>query len=689
MINSPQTATNLVDVIRYWAQQRPDQEVLRYYPQGEGDYTCLTYQQLHQRCEAIASHLAPYKDQRALLLFNSSLDFLEALFACFYAGVVAVPAYPPRKNHHLQRLAALVEDCQPNVILSAANIIDSAKPLFEQATDAALQHLPWMNSDAIDTADHQHYQAFSPDAEQLAFLQYTSGSTGKPKGVMISHKNLMTNIRMAEKAFGLTPDARCVSWLPLFHDMGLIGCVMTPLYWGAGSVLMPPAAFLQKPLRWLKLLDQFGQQSPVGCTAPNFSYQLCVDHVSDDDAARLNLSNWVFALSGAEPIRAATLEAFAAKFAVSGFQKQALVPAYGMAECTVLSTCRQHKPITTRNVASHVLAENRIDESPDGNLLLVSSGSTCAPQTLCIADPETGVVQADGQVGEIWLAGDHIAKGYWNQPQLSQQTFQAFTADGRGPFLRTGDLGSVVDGELFVTGRIKDLLIIRGRNHYPQDIELTAMHAADGLQADHTAAFTIEDQGEEKLVIVQEVQRSHQRQFDSETAARALRNAIAREHGVDTFAIAFIRFASIAKTSSGKIQRHACKAGFLAGNLNLIGQWQASGTASRQLPLRPATALADMTSDALEQWIIQWLAAKTGSPASDIPVDAALDGLGMDSVDLVQLTGELESWLGSAMDHTLVWQQPHIRALAATLITLAQQTPQANENDSEEMEGFI
>jgi acyl-CoA synthetase (AMP-forming)/AMP-acid ligase II len=335
--------------------------------------------------------------------------------------------------------------------------------------------------------------------------------------------------------------------------MGLIGAVMSPLYWGAGAVLMPPAAFLQKPLRWLKLLSEYGQHSPVGCPAPNFSYQLCVDQISEEDAKQLDLSNFIFALNGAEPIRASTIDSFCDKFGGSGFNRDVIVPSYGMAECTLLSTCRQQDPIIYKTVDAFALSNNRFEETADpsvSSLSFVSAGSNCEPQTLRIVDPEDFTTKADNQVGEIWLKGPHIAHGYWGQTQLSKDSFEAYTADGEGPFMRTGDLACLSDGQLFVTGRLKDLLIIRGQNHYPQDIELTANQAFEGLHLDNAAAFTIDHNNEEKLVIVQEVMRSHHKNFDTDAAAQAIRNAVARKHGIDVHAIAFMRFASLPKTTS-------------------------------------------------------------------------------------------------------------------------------------------
>lgn len=687
MIKTPENANTLVDILRYWTQEKAHSEVFRFYPQGEGDFTVHTFAEFDQRCRAIASHLTHLEGQRALLLFNSGMEFLEAFFACFYAGVTAVPAYPPRRNHNLHRLQALVADCNPSIILSADSVMQMAKPICDEAFDEKAQSLPWLTTNLISNEDAAQYQDVYPNKDAIAFLQYTSGSTGKPKGVMVSHHNLLTNIRMAEKAFALPKEARCVSWLPLFHDMGLIGAVMTPIYWGSGSILMPPAAFLQKPLRWLKLIEEVGKTSPVGSLNPNFCYQLCVDTISEDDAKQLDLSQWIFALNAAEPVRSSTVEAFFDKFGPAGFTREALSPSFGMAECTVLATCRQKgDALVTKRVSGHLIAENRFVETNDGSMTFVSSGTNCAPQTLRIVDPETLHILPEHQIGEIWLAGKHIAQGYWGLPELSQATFHAFTHNGEGPFLRTGDLGTLSDAQLFVTGRLKDLLIIRGRNHYPQDIEFTAANAHPSLHIDNTAAFTIEQDAQEKLVIVQEVERTAMKNFEADTVAQLMRNAIAREHGIETYAIIFIRFASIPKTTSGKIQRSLCKQMYLEQQFTTLGEWkhQASSTTATQRPVQSANTISQAE---LEQWMVEWLAIKANTSCEQIPVDAALDGLGLDSVDLVQLTGELSAWLGAPIDHTLVWEQPHIQALAAAIIQLAKQP--INNEKTTEVDGFI
>ncbi|CAA0102787.1 4-hydroxyphenylalkanoate adenylyltransferase [BD1-7 clade bacterium] len=696
MTTPPVTANSLVDVIQYWADRKPDEDVLRFYPNGEGESVAYSYHAFDRRIKAIATQLEPYRGERAILLFHSGINFLEAFFACFYAGVVAVPAYPPRRNHNLDRLLNIMNDCEPAIMLSSDTVLQQSQSLCQDAFTPAQQALPWINTDIIEDATAANFNAPAPSADTLAFLQYTSGSTGTPKGVMLTHKNLMTNVRMAHQAYQLPANARCVSWLPLFHDMGLIGAVMTPMYWGAGSVLMPPAAFLQKPVRWLRLLSEYGQQSPVGCTAPNFSFQLCVDQISDADLADLDLSPWIFAMNGAEPIRQQTMQAFADKFAPCGFNANAFVPAFGMAESTLLSTCRQTGPIISKRVDAHQLTQGHFVEAPERqedhdeanrDSVYVSCGQSCAGQTLLIVDPDTREIVHDRHVGELWLQGDHIAHGYWAQQALSEYAFDAYTLDGQGPFMRTGDLAATVDGELYITGRLKDLLIIRGKNHYPQDIELTAAKAHDAMHLDNVAAVTVEAEGEEQLVLVAEVLRSHRKDFDAEAAALAISQAVAREHGIDTHAISFIRFASLPKTSSGKIQRYLVRERYQEGSLKSTGSWHKPSVSASALPAIPQTPMAQCSTADIELYMQQWLAAKLAISVDTVPTQASLDSLGLDSVDLVQLAGNLEQWLGQPMDNMVLWELPHIQAVATYLKETAE-TPVTTDDD-EDIEGFI
>jgi acyl-CoA synthetase (AMP-forming)/AMP-acid ligase II len=400
-------------------------------------------------------------------------------------------------------------------------------------------------------------------AETLAFLQYTSGSTGEPRGVKLSHQNLIHNSRLIQESFGVTADSRIVSWLPPYHDMGLIGCVLQPLYTGAVAILMSPLLFLQRPLRWLNAIARYRATHSGG---PNFGYELCIARIAPEQRSQLDLRSWQIAFNGAEPIRADTLQRFATGFAPSGFRPEAFSPCYGLAESTLLvSGGRSSGPPTVKTVQSAALEKGQIVEAHEtegGARKLTGCGQVPPGQKVVIVNPET-LQACPGRIGEIWVAGPSVSQGYWNLPDRSSETFNAHLSDtGEGPFLRTGDLGFVEGGELFVTGRIKDLVIICGRNLYPQDIELTVAQSHPSLSSGATAAFSIAVEGEEKLVVVQEEGR--RRVSSSEEVTRAIRGAVAEEHGVQVFAVELIKPGRIPKTSSGKVQRHACREWYLA-----------------------------------------------------------------------------------------------------------------------------
>jgi acyl-CoA synthetase (AMP-forming)/AMP-acid ligase II len=397
-------------------------------------------------------------------------------------------------------------------------------------------------------------------------LQYTSGSTGKPKGVMLSHANLMHNSRLMRAAFQYGSESRCVSWLPVYHDMGLIGGLLQPLYGGYPCVLMPPASFLQRPLRWLEAITRTRATISGG---PNFAYELCLRRTGEAERSCLDLSSWQVAFNGAEPLRAETLKRFADFFHPSGFKRTAWFPCYGLAEATLMVTGGPsgRGPIVKRVEAKAlehgraVEAEERLTPEQESNVRpLVSSGRVAGPQQqLRIVNPETMSECADGEVGEVWTAGPSVAAGYWNRADETEETFGARLGAGGegylGPYLRTGDLGFIADGELFITGRAKDLIIIRGANHYPQDIEWTVAASHPALRASGTAAFALESQGEERLVVVQEMEPRSRAELRE--VFESIRQAVAEEHEVDIYAIALVKAGSVPKTTSGKVQRGA------------------------------------------------------------------------------------------------------------------------------------
>ncbi|MDJ0796443.1 MAG: fatty acyl-AMP ligase [Calothrix sp. MO_167.B12] len=563
---------SLIEIINYRAQYQPDKQAYIFLKNGETESGSLTYRELDRQARAIALRLQSWQGERALLLYPSGLEFITAFFGCLYAGVVAVPVYPPRRNQKLSRLLSIVNDAQAKIALTTTSIQSEIENRWEE--EAELAQLEWLATDTV-AANGEEFVPTSLTSESLAFLQYTSGSTGTPKGVMVTHGNIIHNQQLIQQAFGHSDQSIVVGWLPLFHDMGLIGNVLQPMYLGISCILMPPAAFLMNPICWLKAISKYRATTSGG---PNFAYELCVRKIKPEQLANLDLNSWDLAFNGAEPLRAKTLEQFSEKFAQCGFNYSAFYPCYGMAETTLLATGgdKTQKPII-QTVLADDLERNQIVKgstlSKDSRMI-VGCGHPHLDITVYIVNPESLTKCEEGQVGEIWVSGSSIASGYWNRSSATEETFQAYLKDtGEGPFLRTGDLGFLLNGELFVTGRLKDMIIIRGQNHYPQDIEMTVEKSHPALRPNCGAAFMIEIKGKEKLVIVQEVERTYLRKLDINEVVGNILEAVAAEHSLQASAVVLVKTASIPKTSSGKIQRGACRAQFLNGSLNVVEDW--------------------------------------------------------------------------------------------------------------------
>lgn len=568
---------NLISILNQRASQTPNQLAYIFLKNRENQEQNITYQQLSQNSKNIAIKLQSLipKGSRALLLYPQGLEFINAFLGCLYAGIIAVPAYPPKRNQKMSRLAAIIKDAQPQIILTTSSMLESIKEKLTDIVDSSA--LQWLATDSLNNDEEELSYIFpNISSDSLAFLQYTSGSTGTPKGVMISHGNIVHNSASIQKAFELTEKSVSVTWLPSFHDMGLIDGIIQPLYTGFLGVILPPESFLQRPIFWLQAITKYRATHSGG---PNLGYELCVEKIAPEQQKNLDLSSWVSAYSGSEPIRRRTIENFITKFQSSGFQSQYFYPCYGMAEATLMITGGniEDEPVYL-NVQSELL-ENKIvlkaDVERDNYQQMVGCGHTWLDTEIRIVDPETCTQCADNQVGEIWVSGSSIAQGYWHQPEKTTETFQAKLVDvGERNFLRTGDLGFIQNGELFITGRIKDVIIIWGRNHYPQDIEYSVQQSHKALSLDCGAAFTVEVNNQEKLVIVQEVERTYLRKLAVDEIVSAIRETVALNHGLQVYAILLIKPASIPKTSSGKIQRHACRQGFLKETLAVVGQWR-------------------------------------------------------------------------------------------------------------------
>lgn len=543
---------SLIDLLRERAATSPDRRAYSFLDDGETVGASVTWGELERRSRAIAVAIANRVEPgaRVLVMFPPSLDFVPAFFGTVYAGAIAVPAYPPsgaRADRTIARLEGMIADAGITLVVAPRG--------SGLAGIAALEDVPSLDPAAVrdDLADEWRVPELTP--QSLAFLQYTSGSTDSPRGVMVSHRNLLHNLSIAAADGGYDERSLSVSWLPINHDMGLINGVLQPAYSGCQAYLMAPAAFLQRPARWLQAISRLGATHSGG---PNFAYDLCVRRVSDGDCATLDLSGWRVAYNGSEPVRRSTLEAFQRKFGSRGFRWETFSPAYGLAEATLL----------VANVPAGMAPVFRGDA--------VASGILTGGARLLIVDPATRRRLPDGTTGEIWVAGDSVARGYWNRVEETGETFVAYTDDWEGPFLRTGDLGAIHDGRLFVTGRIKDVLIVRGAKHYPQDLELTAERAHPALRPGGSAAVALDDGHEERIAIVAEVdprELTRSDVLDLSQVVIAIRVAIASAHHLSLFNVTLVQAGTLPKTTSGKLQRYLCREGLVKGTLAPITSW--------------------------------------------------------------------------------------------------------------------
>ncbi|HEY2945355.1 MAG TPA: GNAT family N-acetyltransferase [Vicinamibacteria bacterium] len=564
----PSSPSSFVDVVRARAAFDGSRTAFTLV-EADGGEQPLTYAELDRRARALAVMLAGrgLAGERALIVVPPGLEYVVALIGCFYAGVVAVPAYPPGPRARAGRLADLervVEDADARVGITTSELIGTLSPSRRLSP---LSRLEWLDVTGIEAAQPSAWRPPGIGSEAAALLQYTSGSTTEPRGVVVTHGNLVSTTRLIEDAFGLTEADRSVTWLPPYHDMGLVGGILQPLYSGAATAILSPLAFLRRPALWLETISR---TRATVCGASNFAYDLCVRRVPPAARAGLDLRSWRVAFNGAEPVRPETLDAFCDAFAPCGFRPTALLPCYGLAEATLLVTGADRDAAPVRiSVSARALEEGRAEPtSPDAPSAraLVGCGSPRPGQEVRIVDPATRIPAAAGRVGEIWVRGPGVAKGYWRRPEQTAATFAALLAGGEGPYLRTGDLGFVHERELFVTGRLKDVVVVRGRNHYPQDIEATAEAAHRAVRPGRAAAFAVHEGGEERLVLACEVARPLAARA-SAAVMSAVGEAVAARHGLALHALCLLEPGALPRTPSGKPRRQACRRLFLEGQL--------------------------------------------------------------------------------------------------------------------------
>ncbi len=672
-------ATNLVERLRFWSEQRAQQPAF-FFLDEQDEVTQVTYSQLDRQARAIAAQLTSlgFQGKRALLFFPPGLSFVAAFLGCLYAGTTAVPAFPPRRNRNMARVEAISGDAQAAVVLTVDSVLERSTSVLDDDS-VHLTEIPWLAIERIplDLADTWEPCALKDDT--LAVLQYTSGSTGEPKGVMLSHSNLMHNCSIITHGFGANQESVGLSWLPTYHDMGLVGGILNPLFIGRPNVFMAPMSFLQKPIRWLRGISRFQVTISGG---PNFAYALCNEKITDAECEGLDLSRWKVAFNGAEPVRADTLATFADKFGPFGFRAEAFYPCYGMAEATlIVSGAERKQPPRVRAFDANSLEANQVvpvSESDPTARKLVSSGRILPEQNVSIVDPVTCLASPENQVGEIWIQSKSVAQGYWNKADETGCVFHGTIANHGGEtnrFLRSGDLGFFHEGELFVTGRSKDLIIINGRNLYPHDIESIVEASHEAIRTGGGVAFSVDRENSEQLVIAQELVREH-RKYDLVEITAAIRKAVFEFLDVVPQSIVLLKVGRLPKTSSGKVQRGACRELYLTNQLEFLAQWPPTEVsigqpAGEQLSSSsPTTATVHVGSpEFIQAWLVGRIADQLKTTEAKIDVNETFAHLGLDSVTLIGISGELEDVLGETVSPKLLFNYPTISELADFLST--------------------
>jgi thioester reductase-like protein len=678
----PSHPETVVDFVRWRAADQAGRGAFTFLVNGETEGAQLTYAETDRQARVFAALLQNYArpGERACLIFPQSLDFIIAFLGCLYAGVVAVPTYLPslgKASGTSTTFTAIAKDARPVLVLTTSRLWPKMSSLFANVPE--LENVRWLTTDDATHASAADWREPRLSSDDIAFFQYTSGSTSFPKGVVVTHGNLLSNLRAICGATDNSEDSAGVTWLPMFHDMGLIACVLQPIYAGFHTYVMSPAAFLQSPFRWLNAITRFRLRTSCG---PNFAYDLCVAKITAEQRERLDLSSWKLAACGAEPVHARTIEKFTAAFEPCGFRKEAFYPCYGLAEATLMvSGGPSTRPPVVLPVRGEDLRRDRVATisatDPDA-ALLVGCGRLVPATRVAIVDPASCRERAVGSIGEIWIGGPGVAHGYWNRIAETEQTFHATLADtGEGPFLRTGDLGFLDGDELFVTGRLKDLIIIDGRNHYPQDIELTVENSCPSIAAGCCAAFSIEHQGTEKLVIAAEVVfRKAGANSEAEELARKhtglvkiIRRAVAKTHDVNVHAVSLLKVGSLAKTSSGKLQRSLCREQFLAGARGEKAEYRevvvpprvdaAGAREGEKAPIRSV--------EEIRTWLTARLSEHLGIEPQAVDLRQSFADYGLGSKDALLLVGDLERWVGHHVSPTLLYQYPSIEALTSYL----------------------
>ncbi|MGJ4946581.1 AMP-binding protein [Bradyrhizobium sp. HKCCYLS1011] len=663
-------AVTIVEALRWNARHAPERLALRFLPVSSARID-LNFAELDLAAVRIASSLRARgigRGDRVLMIYPPGLDFVVAFFATLYAGAIAVPLSPPRRSGSSQIIAALIDNAEPTTILTSSHLEPRIGSILSELNCA----IEMFVTDLLPADEVHSDDVVMPSPDEVCVLQYTSGSTGIPRGVTVTHGNAARNAFLLGRQTALDNQSVWVSWVPHFHDLGLFGGLCTPIYNGITSVLMPPAAFVARPVRWLEAISQYGGTVSI---APNFAYDLCLRQISEEECAGLDLRHWAVAGCGAEPIKPQTMNGFANRFGRYGLRPQSMCPFYGLAEATLLVS---GGPVgigqTTTVVSSSAIRQHSLMPARDQHdaYSVPSCGVPSPEHRILIVDPETRQRCAPDNVGEIWIDGSTTGPGYWRNPEETARVFEARLATGEGPFLRTGDLGFMRDGALYVSGRIKDVMIIRGQNLYPQDLETKARDTASEIA--EAAAFTLSDQVTERAVLV--IEEPKRAVGDAESLLENVRAAISASSGIDLDRIVLTRHRALPKTSSGKIQRSRTREMLLDGSLPIRAEWRSEDELASMkgdqidaiellLELREQGEANQIRS--IKNYLAQVLGDLIGVNIDDLDRRETLMSLGVTSLGLMKIKSRLESDFMIEIDPGMLWQDCSCADLAEAL----------------------
>ncbi|MBJ7539597.1 fatty acyl-AMP ligase [Marinomonas transparens] len=560
-------------VLKKQVALQPDKTVFTFLSEEGSEKRSLSFKELDQAASGLAKELQKTcePDDRVLLFYPQGLDYVIAFYACIYAGLVAVPLYPPQNNRKIDFISTIAKESGATLALTTAQYKEKLENLG--LSESLTKEVSWLSTDDLEFEYDASWPIVERNAEDLVYLQYTSGSTSLPKGVILNNACTLYQSEELSMLWGTSSDSKLVSWLPHFHDLGQVFGILQPIYKGFSCVLISPATFVKRPYIWLEAISEY---KATHTAAPDFAFTHSVSSISNEQKKQLDLSSIETVVNGAEPVREKTIDLFYHAFKECGFKSQAHCPSYGMAETTLVVSA-QSNVLSPRSITvdPDALKKGRVEDAKPGQnnaRSIVSNGKSCLQTDIKIVSPEGNVEQKERRIGEIWITGPGVGLGYWNDEEGSRETFQAKlqSSDDQRSYFRTGDLGFKCNGDLYITGRMKDLIIVRGLDHYPQDIELSVEQCHPILHKGYCAAFSMPVDGEEQLVVAVERERYYSEKVDFSKVIELIRNTVSQEHGLSLYRALILKPGSIPKTTSGKIQRQKCKAELLNNELKTV-----------------------------------------------------------------------------------------------------------------------